>query len=75
VVEQTLPGAQTGERDRRALDVPKLVRLGGEDVVRNSDVVRRRAVAVEAAEREDGFAGLGPFDAGTDGRDDAGELV
>jgi hypothetical protein len=56
VVEQSLPGGQPGERDRRALDIGERARLRRKHLDRHDRVLRRRAVAVEARERVNGVA-------------------
>ena len=75
VVEEPLPSAERGERDRGALDVVEGPRLWGEEVRRNRDEVRGGAVAVEAAERIDGLADLDATGVGAERGDDARELI
>jgi hypothetical protein len=52
VVEEALPGAESGERERCTFDMREAPRLGREHV-RRDDRVGRDAVPVERRQRED----------------------
>ncbi len=75
VVEQPLPGAQRGKRDRRALDVTERSRLRREDPCGDDCVLGGGAVAVEAGERVHRLADLDIGHVGGNRHDDPGELV
>ena len=55
VFEERLPRGERGKWNRCALDMAERSRFRGEVVVRNDRVVGGSPVAVEAAERVDGF--------------------
>jgi hypothetical protein len=75
VLEQTLPGAQGRERDRRARNVVQGARLGSEEIRLDGGVLGRDAVAVERGEREAGLADRDALYIGSQGSHDARELV
>jgi hypothetical protein len=59
VVEQALPGAEPGERDRRALEVVERARFRCEDRFGRCDVVGGGPVAIEGGEPVDLVSDLG----------------
>jgi hypothetical protein len=75
VVEEALPGAEPGERDRGALGVAQGGRLGGNEHSRHGRVLGGGTVAIEAAERIDGLPGSDVLNVGSSLGDDARELV
>jgi hypothetical protein len=68
VVEQPLPGAERGQRDRGALGVPERPRPGHQQLGGQHRVVSCNAVAVERREREHLVAGRDAGDVGSDPR-------
>jgi len=75
VVEEPLPRGQPRHRDRRALDVIEACRFRRQEVRGNEGVLGGDAVAVERGQRIHLGAHRGLRDPGTDGLDDAGQLV
>src|SRR5207249_3678099 len=74
VLEQPLPGGESSQRNRRALDVVERMRLGGEEAGRDGRILGRDFVAVERGQGVDALPDRDLVDFGRD-RDDAGELV
>ncbi len=50
VIEESLPGAERGQRDRGAIDIAQLARFGRQEKPGHSRVLGRGAVPVEARE-------------------------
>ncbi|MGH3081242.1 MAG: hypothetical protein ACRDNH_08925 [Gaiellaceae bacterium] len=75
VDEESLPGAEPGERERRTFDVVEVLRLGREVLAAEDGVLGCGSFAVEVSECEDGITDLEVVCAGPDAVDDARELV